>query len=74
VRIIGFALVHSLTALDHAGKLKIDTEFLDVPVVITAYLKWSDDHENWGIEESPPRGARMLQHTSRKQDPKMTKV
>jgi hypothetical protein len=48
--IIDFAPLHALVALDHAGKLKVDTEFLDVQVVITSYLQWSDDHEDCSIE------------------------
>jgi hypothetical protein len=50
-KIIGFALLRALAALDHAGELKVDTEFLDLPVVITSYLEWSDDLETCGIDE-----------------------
>jgi hypothetical protein len=48
---MGFALVRALAALDHAGELKADTEFLDIPIVITSFLEWSSDLEEYGIED-----------------------
>jgi hypothetical protein len=48
---MGFALVRALAALDHAGELKADTEFLDIPIVITSFLEWSSDFEEYGIED-----------------------
>jgi hypothetical protein len=33
------------------NKLKPDTEFIDVPTVITFYLEWSSDLPGYGIEE-----------------------
>ncbi|KAH7075406.1 hypothetical protein BKA63DRAFT_296884 [Paraphoma chrysanthemicola] len=49
--LMGFAFVRALAALDHAGELKTDTAFLDIPIVITSFLEWSDDLPSYGIED-----------------------
>ncbi|KAH7090730.1 hypothetical protein FB567DRAFT_626667 [Paraphoma chrysanthemicola] len=48
--LMGFTFVRALAALDHAGELKTDTAFLDIPIVITSFLEWSDDLPSYGIE------------------------
>ncbi|KAF2829727.1 hypothetical protein CC86DRAFT_367670 [Ophiobolus disseminans] len=50
VGLMGFALLRALAALDHAEELKADTEFLDVPIVITGFLEWSSDLPAYGID------------------------
>jgi predicted KAP-like P-loop ATPase len=49
--LMGFALIRALAALDHAEKLKADTTFIDVPIVITSFLEWSSDLPAYGIDD-----------------------
>jgi hypothetical protein len=49
--LMGYALLRALAALDQADQLKPDTEFVDVPTVITSYLEWSSDLPDYGIKE-----------------------
>lgn len=48
----GHALLRALAALDFAGHLKPDTEFQDVPVVITSFLKFTKDFPDYGLENT----------------------
>jgi hypothetical protein len=48
----GLALLRALAALDFAGHLKPDTEFLDVPVVITSLLEFTSDFPDYGLENT----------------------
>jgi hypothetical protein len=48
---MGYALLRALAALDHAEEMKPDTEFVDVPIVITSYLQWPSDLPVYGIED-----------------------
>ena len=45
----GLALLRALAALDFVGHLKPDTEFLDVPVVITSLLVFTLDFLDYGL-------------------------
>jgi hypothetical protein len=49
--LMGYALLRALAALDQVDELKPDTEFVDVPTVITSYLEWSSDLPDYGIED-----------------------
>jgi len=49
--LMGFALVRALAALDYAEELKVDTTFIDIPIVITSFLEWSSDHPEYGIDD-----------------------
>lgn len=52
-RLLGWVLLRGLAAIDHAGELKPDGKFPDVPIVITEFLEWSrgceleDDAVEW---------------------------
>jgi hypothetical protein len=48
-RVMGYALLRALAALDHADEMKADTEFLDPPLVITYFLEWFSDLPKYGI-------------------------
>ena len=48
----GHALLRALAALDFAGHLKPDTEFLDIPVVITVLLEFTSDFPDYGLENT----------------------
>lgn len=50
IGLIGYALLRGLAALDSADELKPDTDFLDVPIVITSLLEFSDGLPDYGIE------------------------
>jgi hypothetical protein len=50
-QLMGFALLRALSALDHAGEMKADTAFIDLPIVITAYLEWSPDLSQYSLED-----------------------
>lgn len=49
---VGHALLRALAALDLAGHLKPDTEFLDVPMVITSLLYFSANFLDQGLENT----------------------
>jgi hypothetical protein len=49
--LVGYALLRALAGLDHAEEIKADTEFFDIPLVITLFLEWSSDLEEYGIED-----------------------
>lgn len=50
IGLIGQALIRGLAALDFADQLKPDTDFLDIPIVITSLLQFSHGLEDYGIE------------------------
>jgi hypothetical protein len=50
-RIVGYALLRALAALDHVDEIKADTEFLDLPLVITYFLEWSANLPDYGIKD-----------------------
>lgn len=47
---VGHALLRGLAALDFADELKPDTNFPDIPIVITSLLEFSSDLSDYGIE------------------------
>jgi hypothetical protein len=47
---MGYALLTALASLDHAGELKADTTFIDIPFVVTSFLQWSSDLPEYGID------------------------
>jgi len=49
---VGHALLRALAALDFAGHLKPDTEFLDVPIVITSLLEFTSGFPEYGLENT----------------------
>lgn len=51
IGLTGWALLRGLAALDAAGHLQSDTEFLDIPIVITSLLEFSKDLPDYGIED-----------------------
>ncbi|KAH6618862.1 hypothetical protein C7974DRAFT_427094 [Boeremia exigua] len=50
IELIGYTLLRGLAALDFEGQVKPDTDFLDVPIVITSLLEFSDSLEDYGID------------------------
>lgn len=50
IGLIGHALIRGLAALDFADQLRPDTDFLDIPIVITSLLAFSHGLEDYGIE------------------------
>lgn len=50
IGLIGHALIRGLAALDFADQIKPDTDFADVPIVITSLLHFSNRLEDYGIE------------------------
>lgn len=50
IGLVGFALLRALAALDAADELNLDTDFLDIPIVITSLLEFSDGLPDYGIE------------------------
>ncbi|KAJ4991125.1 hypothetical protein SVAN01_03475 [Stagonosporopsis vannaccii] len=51
IGLIGWALLRALASLDFAGQLKSDTDFLDIPIVITSLHEFSKDLPEYGIED-----------------------
>ncbi|KAF3008682.1 hypothetical protein E8E13_009240 [Curvularia kusanoi] len=49
--LVGWATIRALAALDFAGHLKPDTEFPDIPIVVTSLLEFSKDLPEYGIED-----------------------
>ncbi|KAF2462897.1 uncharacterized protein BDR25DRAFT_347554 [Lindgomyces ingoldianus] len=49
--LVGCALLTALATIESAGELKPDSMFLDLPIVISSFLEWSDDLEKYGIED-----------------------
>ncbi|KAF1917120.1 hypothetical protein BDU57DRAFT_548681 [Ampelomyces quisqualis] len=49
--LMGTALLRALAALDHADEIKADTSFIDIPLVISSFLEWSNDLPAYGIED-----------------------
>ncbi|KAJ4340781.1 hypothetical protein N0V95_007389 [Ascochyta clinopodiicola] len=49
--LVGWALLRGLASLDFAEELKPDTNFPDIPIVITSLLEFSSDLPEYGIEE-----------------------
>lgn len=49
-RLMGCALLTALDALERAGQLKKDSDFLDLPLVITSFLHWAVHLPRYGIE------------------------
>lgn len=50
IGLVGHALIRGLAALDSADQLKPDTDFPDIPIVITSLLHFSHGLEDYGIE------------------------
>ncbi|KAF3052722.1 hypothetical protein E8E11_009669 [Didymella keratinophila] len=50
IGLIGQALIRGLAALDSADQLKPDSDFPDIPIVITSLLQFSHGLEDYGIE------------------------
>lgn len=49
--LVGTALLAGLAAIEEISELKADSKFLDLGIVITSFLHWAEDHENYGIED-----------------------
>jgi hypothetical protein len=49
--LIGCALLTALHAIESAGELNPTSKFLDLPIIISSFLEWSSDLEQYGIEE-----------------------
>jgi len=49
---VGLAVLRALAALDFAGHLKPDTDFLDVPIVITSLLEFTSDFPDYGLKNT----------------------
>lgn len=49
--LVGHALLRGLAALDFADELKPDTEFVDIPIVITSLLAFSQSLPEYGLED-----------------------
>ncbi|KAF2442733.1 hypothetical protein P171DRAFT_522459 [Karstenula rhodostoma CBS 690.94] len=47
----GAALLTGLASIEESGELKADSKFLDLGIVITSFLLWAKDHEDYGIED-----------------------
>ena len=56
VYVMGHALLAALHAIDRAGKLTEDSEFRDLGLVMTLYLRWSHDEDDWDEEDSDEDG------------------
>jgi hypothetical protein len=56
VYLMGHALLAALHAIDRASKLTRDSEFRDLGLVMTLYLKWSHDWDDWDEEDSDEDG------------------
>lgn len=50
-QLINRSFLNSLNEIDMAGLLKADSRIKDLGLIISLYLHWSDDHEDYGIEE-----------------------
>lgn len=50
-KLVGYTLLRALAALDHAGELKADSEFVDIPINITSMLIWSHTLETVDIDD-----------------------
>ena len=50
IGLVGQALIRGLAALDAADQLKPDSDFSDIPIVITSLLHFSHGLEDYGIE------------------------
>ncbi|KAF2130921.1 hypothetical protein P153DRAFT_395323 [Dothidotthia symphoricarpi CBS 119687] len=48
--LMGYALLRGLAAIDKASQLKPDSDFPDLPIVISSFLEWSKDLPDYGIE------------------------
>ncbi|KAF2684732.1 hypothetical protein K458DRAFT_366060 [Lentithecium fluviatile CBS 122367] len=48
--LVGCALLTALVTIESAGELNPDSKFLDLPIVISSFLEWSDDLEKYGME------------------------
>ncbi len=48
--LVGSALLTTLASLDKAGELKADSTFMDLTLVMTEYLEWSRDIEDYDVE------------------------
>lgn len=56
--LVGTALLSGLASIEEAGELKADSKFLDLGIIITTFLYWSKDHEDYGIEDEDAIGWR----------------
>ena len=50
IGLVGWALIRGLAALDFADHLNPETDFFDIPIVITSLLEFSKDLPDYGIE------------------------
>ncbi|KAF2268149.1 hypothetical protein CC78DRAFT_613362 [Lojkania enalia] len=48
--LVGCALLTALDALERAGELKPDSKFLDLPLVISIFLEWAHNLDDYGID------------------------
>lgn len=48
--LVGCALLTALATIESAGELSPESKFLDLPIVISSFLEWSDDLEKYGIK------------------------
>ena len=51
ISVFGCLLLTALDAVDRAGKLKSDSEFRDLGLVMSIYLEWSDGLDAYGVDE-----------------------
>jgi hypothetical protein len=48
---MGTTLLRALAALHHADEINASISFIEIPLVISSFLEWSSDLEDYGVDE-----------------------